>query len=195
MSEPKEAPAPWERQPNEGEEAWLAFRAYRDMVPSERMIKHSAVKALPTISKWYRDHNWRERVEAYDRQFDKIAVEERERIYRRKAQEIAIDHMIMLSNARELVQRELAKINATSRETEMHGLVKVSELNKLMETVVKLDRLVRDEPTEIVGSRDLDYSALSPDELDKLNELLDKATRNADPEKAPSAGHANSPEG
>lgn len=190
MSDDKKKPAappePWERQASESDEAWLSFRAYRDMVPDERKITNAAAKSTATLSKWYRDHNWEERVRAHDAKFDKIRIEEREQIYRRKAREIAIDHMVMLSNARDLVARELNKFAEVSRETDAIGLVKVAELTKLFELVVKLDRLVRGETTENVGSTAIDYSALDPEELDKLNELLEKATKNADPEKAPS---------
>lgn len=186
--EPKEAPDVWSKQPAETEEAWLAFRAYRDMVPDERKISHAATRSTPVLSRWYRDHNWQQRVDAYDKHFDKINVDERERIYRRKAKEIAIDHMLMLANARELVKRELQKYVDASREHNMHGLVKMKELQGLFDMVVKLDRLVRDQPTEIVGSRDLDYSQLAPEELDTLQALLEKASREADPNAAP--GHA-----
>lgn len=179
VSDPKPVTDPWERQASETEEAWLAFRAYREMIPQERRIKHAATKAIPTLSKWYRDHSWEERCKAYDAKFDKIDVEERERMYRRKAKEIAIDHMSMLSNARELVQRELTKLLETSRQSEMHGLIKPRELQGLFEMVIKLDRLVRGETTENVGTT-IDYSGLNPDELETLEKLLTKATKKSD---------------
>ncbi len=179
MSEPKPLKDPWERQDAESEEAWLAFRAYRDMIPEERRITHAAARSTPTLSKWYRDHSWEERCRGFDAKFDAINVEERERMYRRKAKEIAIDHMCMLADARELVKRELTKLLETSRESKMHGLIKPRELQGLFDMVVKLDRLVRGETTENIGTT-LDYSGLSPDELDTLNVLLEKATKKDD---------------
>lgn len=181
----KDPPQPWERHDGESEEAWAAFKTYREMPPDARMITRAATRSTATLSKWFNEHNWHERCRAYDANFDQIRVEEREAMYRRKAQQIAIDHMVMLSEARELVQRELAKWNAASRDTNMHGLVKVNDLNRLFEIVVKMDRLVRGETTENVGSKDLNYANLSPEELDTLNELLDKACKEADPNKAP----------
>lgn len=182
---PKPLPEPWERQDAESEEAWAAFRAYREMPADGRMITRAAIAPTATLSKWFNDHNWHERCRAYDAKFDQVRVEEREAMYRRAAKQIAIDHMLMLAEARELVQRELAKWTAASRDTNMHGLVKVNDLNRLFEIVVKMDRLVRGETTENVGSKDLNYANLSPEELDTLNALLDKACKEADPTKAP----------
>ncbi len=181
----KPPPQPWERQEAETEEAWAAFRTYRDMPPDARMMTRAATRSTATLSKWFNEHGWAARCREYDAKFDSIRVEEREAMYRRQAQQIAIDHMLMLSDARELVQREVAKWTAASRDSAMHGLVKVADLTKLFEMVVKLDRLVRGETTENVGSKDLNYANLSTDELDTLNALLDKACKEADPTKAP----------
>jgi hypothetical protein len=51
--------------------------------------------------------------------------------------------------------------------------VKPSELIKLAETVIKLDRLVRGEATDRTEN-DVDFSQYTVDELRKLNELLTK---------------------
>lgn len=182
---PKPIPEPWERQDAESEEAWAAFRTYRDMPADARMITRAATRSTATLSKWFNEHGWNQRCRAYDAKFDQIRVDEREAMYRRSAQQIAIDHMLMLSDARELVQREIAKWTEASRSSPMHGLVKVADITKLFDMVVKLDRLIRGETTENVGSKDLNYANLSPEELDTLNTLLDKACKEADPAKAP----------
>lgn len=181
MSEPVKLPEPWERQANESEEAWLSFRAYRDMHPSERLIKRAGVHRVTTLSKWYRDHNWDDRVKAYDAHFDKLSVEERERIYARAAKEIATDHMMILADMREFLFGEWRKYVEASRSTEMHGLAKPETLVRMAETVVKLDRLVRGESTENVNTKtEIDTSKLSLDELRTLEGLLSKAGKNAD---------------
>lgn len=185
MSDLAEVPEPWERQAAESDEAWLAFRAYRDMPPDERLLKRAAVVRMSTLSKWYRDHNWADRCTAYDAKFDKLRVEERERMYRRTAREVAIDHMVMLADTRELYTREFQKLLEASRQSEMHGLIKPETLVRMAETMVKLDRLVRGESTEHVAtSTEMDLSKLSIDEIRTLHELLGKAekTPDADPE-------------
>ncbi len=181
MSDPVELPEVWERQASEPEEAWIAFKCYREMAPDERLLKRAATARMLTLSKWYRDFNWADRCRAYDAKFDKMRIEERERIYRRAAREIAIDHMVMLADTRELYTREFAKLLSASRESEMHGLIKPDTLVRMAETMVKLDRLVRGETTENVGSTEMDLGQLSIEEIRTLNELLDKAGKKDDP--------------
>lgn len=178
--EPSKLPEPWERQEGESEEAWLAFRAYRDMPPDERQVKRAAVARMHRLSQWYRDHNWSDRCKSYDAKFDAIRVEEREAMYRRASRQVAIDHMVLLADARELITREMSKLVSASRDTEVHGLIKPEALIKLCETTVKLDRLVRGETTENVGKTDVDLSKLSLDEIRTLHGLLAKAEKKED---------------
>jgi hypothetical protein len=184
MTEAVKVPEPWERQASESEEAWLAFKAYREMPPDERLIKRAGVHRMATLSKWYRDHNWEDRCKAYDAHFDALSVEERERVFRRASKELAIDHMVALADMRELMSREFAKYLEASRSTEMHGLIKPSDLIKMAEAVVKLDRLVRGETTENVKT-EIDTSKLSLDELRQLEELLTKAGKNEEDDAPP----------
>jgi hypothetical protein len=179
-SAPVALPEPWEKQDNESQEAWLAFRAYRDMPPDERLLKRAAIGNIAVLSRWYRDHNWADRCAAFDKKFDAMRVEEREKVYRRAAREIAIDHMVMLADARELYSREFAKLLSASREGDMIGLVKPETLVRMAEVMVKLDRLVRGESTENVQNTDMDLSQLSLDELRQLNELMSKASKPKD---------------
>lgn len=180
MSEPASFD-PWDRQEGETDEAWAAFRAYREMVPDERLMKRSATKKIEVISKWFRDHNWEARCRAYDAHFDKVRIEEREALYRRSAREIAIDHMVALADMRDLFTREIAKLNDVSRASpDMPGLIRPHDLIKLGEVAVKLDRLVRGQTTENVGQGELDLSALSLDEVRALHALLEKAGMHQD---------------
>lgn len=172
--EPVELPAPWERQPTESEEAWLAFRAYRDMPPEQRILRRSAVKTVEVLSRWYRDHNWIDRCKAFDAHVDHVSIEERKRILEMASRDLAYDHAIMLADARELVSRELGKLVTVSRDTDMHGLLKPSEVIKLFDTTIKLDRLVRGQSTENI-KEEVDVSKLSLDEARELARLMRKA--------------------
>lgn len=172
--EPVELPEPWERQPDESEEAWLAFRAYRDMPPEQRLIRRTAVKSVAVLTRWYRDHDWIGRCKAFDAHVDSVSVEERKRILEMASRDLAYDHALMLADARELVTRELGKLVSVSRDSEMHGLLKPSEVIKLFETTVKLDRLVRGESTENIRE-EVDISKLSLDEVRELGRLMRKA--------------------
>ncbi len=175
---PLPVPEPWERQPAETEEAWLAFRAYRDMPPEERQIRRTAAKAISTLSRWYRDHNWDERVKAHDAVMDKISVEERKKIYERSAREIAIDHMEILADLRDIAKTELALFADSMRQQSMPGSIKPRDLVRFVEVGIKMDRLVRGETTENVGTTDLDVSKLSLQEVKDLEKLMRKAGMN-----------------
>lgn len=64
-----EAIKAWERQPEEGPEAFEAFQAYRDM-PLPRSIRNCAVnlgKSDTLIGRWSSAHQWQHRILAYDR--------------------------------------------------------------------------------------------------------------------------------
>lgn len=170
-----DAKKPWDRLPVENDESWEAFQNYVLMAPDERKITLAAPRRTAVLSKWYREHEWERRVHAWDAEFGRMRHEEREAIFRRKAREIAIDHMLILSDVKDLLAREFSKLNAASRSSEMHGLLKPAEMNKMLEIGIKLDRLVRGETTENVGSTDLDMTKLSLDELDELDRLMSKA--------------------
>lgn len=180
MSEPAQGPAPvelpkpWERQPTESEEAWLAFRAYRDMPPEQRILRRTAVKSVEVLSRWYRDHNWTDRCKAFDSYVDHVSIEERKRILEMASRDLAVDHALMLADARELVSRELGKLVSVSRDSELHGLLKPAEVIKLFDTTIKLDRLVRGESTENI-KEEIDVSKLSLDEVRELGRLMRKA--------------------
>lgn len=166
----------WERQETDTDDSWVAFVAFRDMKAPRRLLTVAVNGSrLPTakLSEWYRAHAWKERADAYDRHMDRVVLEEREALLRQTSKEISAEHMTMLHAARELVQRELDKWLQASRETEAQGLLKVSDVNRLLENVVKLDRLIRDQSTEQV-TVEMDLSKLTPEELKQLRTLREK---------------------
>lgn len=171
--EAADVPQPWERQPTETDEQWLAFQAYRDSGP-QRSIVRSATKATATISEWYRRFRWNERTLAYDRHLDTIVREERETLLAQQARDIAADHMALLADAKDFVAREVKKYADMSKETDMPTLP-VNAVAKLLEATVKLDRLIRGESTEKVEESSIDLSKLSPEELEQLAALYAKA--------------------
>lgn len=77
-------PLPWERQPEESEEAWAAFVTYRDMLQlgddgtvtgrrSIRQVARRVDKSATLIARWAspKRHKWSLRVEAYDADLDR----------------------------------------------------------------------------------------------------------------------------
>ena len=86
---------PWERQPREGEEAYAAFLAYRDLGPGRT---HEATRKrlgkrpgyLKPIERWSALRDWRRRAGAWDAHLqaerDKVAAEEAAKWERRRLQ-------------------------------------------------------------------------------------------------------------
>lgn len=63
---------PWERQPNESENAWVAFQAYRDLDPPRSLKRAGAVigkgsRYCESLSSTWK---WQKRVQAYERYLD-----------------------------------------------------------------------------------------------------------------------------
>jgi hypothetical protein len=163
----------WERQPSEDDEAWKAFQSYRDQTPPRRMI-HAAVKRTEKLSHWYNEHAWGERVAAYDRRLDAIRREQREAILKEDEKDRAARQLGQLKAVQDILDLELAKLTRDARASEAFGLVKVSDLNKLLANAITLERLIRGQSTENVSQADIDLDALSPDELRQLRELQQK---------------------
>src|SRR5690349_13852957 len=86
---------PWERQPREGEEAYAAFLAYRDLGPyrTHEATRKSLGKRpgyLKPIERWSASRDWRMRAGAWDDHLqaerDKVAREEAAKWERRRLQ-------------------------------------------------------------------------------------------------------------
>lgn len=128
---------PWERQNNESEKAFSAFKAYLEM--EDRNICQLAkrlAKSRQLVDKWKQKYNWQERCIAWDKSLQEIeyktAVKERKKMAKRH---IAIA-MSMQAKAVEALQKiDVSKLNA-------------SEIIRLFDTAVKIERLSRGEATE-----------------------------------------------
>jgi hypothetical protein len=166
---------PWERQPAEDDEQWRCFQNFRDQVPPRRMA-HAGVKRAADLSTWYNDHRWKERAAAYDRHLDEIRREQREAIHKLTEQERATRQLGQLAMVQDIIDLELSKLWADAKRSEAFGLVKVSDLNKLLNSAITLERLVRGQSTENVAV-DIDLEKLSVEELRELRELQDKMGR------------------
>lgn len=164
---------PWGRLACDTDESWLAFVAYRDGRPPRRLRSVCCAPVLD-VQRWYIEHGWRERVSAYDAHLDTVMREERETVLRQKTQEIAAEHMAVLANARQICDLEISRILETTRNCKGPNVVmKTGELIKLMELVIKMERLVRDQTTENLGTG-IDLSKLTDEELEEYQRLLKK---------------------
>jgi len=169
-------PQPWERQPYDTEESWPEFVAYRDSPRPRKAYTYRPGRRNPVqVAQWIEKHFWRERVAEYDRHLDGIMLAEREALLTQSAKEIAAQHMSILQDARQVLEQEFAKLLATVRSSNLE-VIKPRDLRALLESTVKLDRLIRGEATERVEETQ-DLSHLSEEELIQLENLLTNGKR------------------
>lgn len=169
-------PRLWERMVSEPEDAWRAFKAFRDARPPR---KQRSVVGFGTmiICQWYNEYKWPERADAFDRHMEHITLLEREAQLKQSAKDVSAEHMAMLQSARHLAQKELDKLLAVANDSNTDApLLRPTDVIKLSEMVIKLDRLVRGESTEAPDVR-TDLSKLSTEELRQFLELRKKLGR------------------
>ena len=137
----------WERQPGETNKAYYAFTLYRDMGYQRSLAKvrekyganyRRDVRRL--IERWSSQHKWVERVSAYDDYLD---------LQKRKVHEAELEKMckrhLTLSMALQSKAAELLKDLVGSE-------MRVSDAIRAISEGIKLERLVRGEPTmEVKG--------------------------------------------
>ena len=167
------------------DQSWPYFVAYRNITSGARTlarVRHEPSTDVkrpvlrgesPTIEKlsqWYLDQSWHDRVTAYDNHMDEVFQQEREALVRQGGARLAAEQMALLQTGKDAVEIELEKLLALAKDSE-HAALKPGELVKLMETVLKYQRLVAGESTEIVEEK-RDLSDMSDDELKvRLDEL------------------------
>ena len=138
-------PQPWERQPEETNKAWNAFRLYRDMEPAERSTQEVANKLLLNstrhIREWCTEHNWVARAGAYDAHVDELKRNQRER-ERLAASERRIQlakNMQLVGGAK--IQEIGKKIQDALSKGEALPAISLKDAAALIDAGVKLERL------------------------------------------------------
>lgn len=164
---------PWEKQACDTEASYGAFLAYRDQGPGRKLYMQGY--RPQELRDWHDAHGWRERVAAYDRMIDAARVE----AVKAKAERAAVaqdeEHRALLADARALVALELEKRVRDCLQNPMTPTMSVSELTRLVEQTVKLERLQDRKATEVVA---VDLSTLTEDELAEAERIARKAKGN-----------------
>lgn len=154
-----EQPQPWERLQREPDAAWGAFVYYRDTNPRNRSIKkcvNALYGTLDAVSSWEKysvKWRWRERVEAWDAEQDRVAREARLEAIRQMDDR-------HVSEARALQAKALERL----RQIDPKELKPREVLNYLIEAA-KLERLAMGQPDQIVEQRQGRAEDLTDDEL------------------------------
>jgi len=135
---PDELRMPWDKAPGEGDIAFAAFKVYRDMGLERSHVKVSAQlhKHVRLIHRWSATWRWRERVEAFDVEMDRIEVQ-RNMIEVRKMRKRHADI------AMEVLEKALKQL-AVLKPSELYP----GSVLKFIELGTKLEARARGEPEE-----------------------------------------------
>lgn len=100
---------PWDRQPDETERQWIAFKLFRDSGEGRTLV--SVAVALHSghtgkVTEWARERNWWDRVRAYDRHLDHIAQREAAKARR----DMVRRHATMANNALDALSAPLVEL-------------------------------------------------------------------------------------
>jgi hypothetical protein len=109
--EPSPPKAPWERLPAESPQAWHAFQLYRDIGAGKRSAQSMAQqlgKRMSLLERWNQQHQWQERIAAYDaeqeRQLQVTTDREIQDAARRHAQNAAAAIGVLMLPIRALIR-------------------------------------------------------------------------------------------
>jgi len=135
--------APWDRQTGEGARAWEQFQLYRDLGPSRslRQVAETLGKSMSQISKISAQQQWTDRVQAWDREQDRLA---------QQAQIDAIREM----------RREHALLGKALRTKATNALrqfpteeIKAADIARLAEVGTRMERIAHGDVGDVVEER------------------------------------------
>ena len=168
-------PQPWDRLEKESEEAYGCFVAYREQAyPRRYVLTPSSGKFVDPVQvrKYAKQFDWESRVRAYDAFLDAERQAARLAIEKQTVEQVTLEHKIALSDARELVRREIAKRLTLASRSDFETM-SAKELATWLDLVIKHDRLIRGEHTDKVAT-ETNLANLSSDELRALYTLRKK---------------------
>lgn len=143
---------PWEKLPRESFKAFQAYAVFRDLGPTRTLPKvaEALSKSLPLIKGWSAKHDWVNRAEAYDMYVDQRYREEREgdlaEMRRREGALGALFQTVVFQRMRghgEAGEDDYVP-PLSARDLDAYSAA------KLAESSVRLIRLSRGQPTELV---------------------------------------------
>jgi hypothetical protein len=179
---------PWDRQPCDSPQSWAAFRLFLTAAPP-RSLRGVALDlagvSLATVERWADECMWSPRAACHDAARSAPAVSSAGPVASptlappspaaAPALPSPAEQRALLADMIALCKEEIAKFVATSRQSDMPGLLRPGEIARLTEVAIKFDRLLRGESTENVATAaTVDLSALSLEELRALRVIQQK---------------------
>lgn len=148
-------PEPWEKQPTESGKAFAAFQVYRDTPVRQRSLRKLADTlgyGESQIKEWSAQHRWRERVEAWDMEQDRVLrdqqTEDRKNMMRRLSAAGALLQARSLTGIRNFIDR----VDHDGQENELRpgqkflDTLQVGDLLRMLEVGARLEILGRGGP-------------------------------------------------
>ena len=155
----------WDRQPGESSKAYAHFCIYREMGPDRSVRKMSDLGECKAVVgqlwRWSSRWNWVERCKRYDDHLeyqDRVQQEKERREMHKRHAKIAV-------LGQNIVVREMESLLAKAQKD---GHMTASDVARLMDVTVKVERLARGEPTD---SHEVSGPGRGPMKLD-LQETL-----------------------
>jgi len=158
---------PWERQPKESEQAFGAFRIYRDMLEehgarSLREVARTLHKPLTTLGEWSKKHGWVERAAAFDRDVDRRRREQDEhdlvRARRRSIEQVRTMREtvfeVVASIAEDFESARRKNLDPLAGVTTAEKLKLAAPLFRAWQKIVETVRLLTGQSTENVAVRE-----------------------------------------
>lgn len=154
---------PWERMTNESSQAFGAWLTYMELPPGERSLSRVASdlsRSGTLIANWSGRWQWQQRIGAWEQHLKRAeqrgAVVEAERMGKRQATHLASMAAVLILPAQELLRRlQDGKVKwETLTDAELYGLSILGA--RVMPQLVRAERLVRGQPTDIVEAADED---------------------------------------
>lgn len=161
----------WHRMPGEPESAYLKFEEFL-RAPRPRRLIRPGVGRHQSICDMAAEWQWFARVDAFDKHWQEVRDREIEAFVKQDGREMATEHMAMLRDARELASIHIERQLRTARELEFSD-AKLSDLTRLLDVVVKLERLQAGQSTQN-HAQVTDLSGMSLEDLRKMEELATK---------------------
>jgi hypothetical protein len=163
---------PWERQENESSPAFEAFVLYRDTRPrSLRKVSEVLDKSKSLVEGWSSSHHWVMRCEQWDNELDAVSQQSQiDEVTEMKRRQIGIAiHM------QELAAKALKLLEASLESKNGKSVISADNSVRMADIGAKLERLNRDEPSNIERVQKNDFSKLNTEELFTLRALLQKS--------------------
>lgn len=155
-------PKPWDRQPGETDPAWAAFVVYRDLglERSGAKVGKELGKSHQLIERWSAKNAWVTRVQAWDREQDRLWQRDLAAVRRNAAK-----RNLEISTA--MKDLAAAGINALA---ESPGQLEARDVSRLVEVAAKVEALSTGGPTEIQGKAEVDHGGLTAEQIDQLTD-------------------------